>query len=496
MTEAASQPIDLTPEPALEAVAAPGFLRLSMDSVVYSLGSLLGKAFGLLMLPFLARLLTPADFGRADVLFTLGSAAISALLLGLDSAATRLYFDDRPAEGRHRLFASWAILAGIIVVPAALVISLRSDAISAFLFGTDAYARAVSIVGLVLVFGTFHHFTLTLLRAMQRPVAFAIVSGVALSVNAVLSIWLLTTREPAIDLVIAALAVGLAIGTLVGVALLGTSIFVIPSWRDAALLLSLGLPLAPAIAATWFAESANRAILVTTSGPTEVANLAVALRIASIAALAVAGYQLAWQPRAFALGTSPGSRARLGTDASRILISVAALAAIVALFSREAIQLLAGGEYQAALPAVGLSLLGVIAAAAFLVTSLPSAMGKRMKDIGIASVAGVALAVALNIVLAPRFGAPGTAAALAASPLAAALVVRFLGRAADQLLMAWLPVLATVTGLGGIILASTLAPEAISIPVRLGCVVLAIWILLRQEATRDLMRFVRGHFRA
>ena len=66
------------------------------------------------MLPFLTRILGPAEFGRLDVLNALVSAAVLTLLLGLDVAATRLAFDI-DATARGRLFSTWYLINAITV---------------------------------------------------------------------------------------------------------------------------------------------------------------------------------------------------------------------------------------------------------------------------------------------------------------------------------------------------------------------------------------------
>lgn len=445
----------LTPS-TLDGPKAPGFAELSRDSLIYALGSILGKGIGLVMLPILTRLLSPAAYGRVDVLSTLGSAAISGLLLGMDVAALRLFFDARDVAERRRLLATWCAIAAGLVLPFGLLLMVFSKTLSGILFGAESYAPAVAAVGLMTIFGTFHHIALTVLRAAGRPTAFAAVSAGTLLLNAGLAIWLLLAWDEGVTAVIASLATSLFIAAAFGLWLVRDQIWGVPRWGELRSLLRLGLPLAPAVAAAWGGEFANRAILLISAGAGQVAYLAVALRVASVAGLIVLGFQLAWQPHAFAAGSSPAALAKLGADARRILVGAAAAAVILALIAPEVLATAGGRAYLGALPAVGISLVGAVASAMYLVTSLPSSLARRMGDLGAATTVGVAISVLANWLLAPLWGAAGTATALVISPTVAAAMALYLGSKRLVLPIPWGRVLFGVVLLVSVTLIATL----------------------------------------
>jgi O-antigen/teichoic acid export membrane protein len=154
----------------------------------------------------------------------------------------------------------------------------------------------------------------------------------------------------------------------------------------------------------------------------------VALRFASLAGIVVVGFQLAWQPHAFSMGLGADARAEIGRDGRRILVLVSTVVVAVAVVAPEAILLLSGDRYVGAIPIVGFALVLQLATAAVMVASMPSAMAKSMGNIGVASVVGVTVGVASNIILAPVIGGAGTAVSMALGQGTAASVVWFLGR--------------------------------------------------------------------
>src|SRR5256885_5474915 len=93
---------------------------------------------------FRSRLLTPAEFGRLDVLNALISASIVALILGTDVAATRLYFDRGTPHERRQLLSSWYALGVTVISPLAVVLLVGAEPISRALFGTSDLSIAVS----------------------------------------------------------------------------------------------------------------------------------------------------------------------------------------------------------------------------------------------------------------------------------------------------------------------------------------------------------------
>src|SRR5678816_4286643 len=128
-----------------------------------------------------------------------------------------------------------------------------------------------------------------------------------------------------------------------------------------------------------------------------------------------------------ALGTGAASRKRIGIEGRRIVAIVAVLVTGLAGISPELVTVVAGGGYADALPALGLSLVGVVASALFLIASLPSLLTKHMNDVGLAVGFGVTVALVMNLVLARPFGSTGTAASVTAGQLASVALAAALG---------------------------------------------------------------------
>lgn len=394
------------------------FGRLLGESALYAVGSLVGKVVGVLLLPFVARSLEPAQFGRLDVLSTLASSASAIGLLGVDFAATRIY-PDLPAEPRRRLAGSWLALALLTMLPVAAATFVWRRSLSTLLFDTPALGTSVGLLGVVVASTVLQLVGLTLLRSQRRPTPYAWITGGTLAVYGTLVV-AFVTQASTVESVMWAYALSQATGATVALLISLRGRAGRPSRVMTRRLLGLGLPALPAMAALVVGDVLHRTILLGEAGDQQVGYLSVAVRFGSIVLLAVVGFQLAWQPATFAAtGTALRDRLREGEHMLSLLALVALGTAAVA---PEAVELVAGAAYRGATPAVGYMLAAGLLYGAFQVVTMPSALARRPGDISIAAVVGGGVAVVTNLLVASRHGATGTAAAIAIGQAVAVVV--------------------------------------------------------------------------
>jgi O-antigen/teichoic acid export membrane protein len=196
--------------------------------------------------------------------------------------------------------------------------------------------------------------------------------------------------------------------------------------------------------ATWGADFFHRAYLLGAAGATQVAYLSVATRIGSVAMLVVAAAQLAWHPHAYRLGTTADATRRLAAEGRGIVVALVACVGILGVLTPEILLLIGGDAYRDAAATVGIFLVSVLGVGLFTVGSLASAIRHRTADMGVAVIAGVGIAVVMNIVVAGSLGAPGTAAAIAAGQFVTAVVAIRLGRRRLAIPFRWARIVALV----------------------------------------------------
>jgi O-antigen/teichoic acid export membrane protein len=414
-----------------------GFAALSRDSAVFSLGSVAGKAVGVLMVPILTRMLSTEQFGQLDILSALATALISALPLGSDHASIRLYFDYAAGRARERFLSSALAVLSIIVIPACVVMFLVRTRISEWIFGTSSLAAGVGLVAAAVLAGSYQTFGQAVLRMQRRPRLFALIECISLVGYAGLAIALLVLWQQSISAVMTAYLASNAVAAVVAILVIRRALTGAPDSRAVRRLARAALPLAPGLIATWAADFAHRAILLHSTGPSQVAFFSVGVRFGAAGVLLATGYQLAWQPLAFARDSTAESRARLGIEGRRIIATVCTGVCLVALIAPEAVTVLAGRDYRPALGAVGWSLLFAALLALTQIASMPSLLAKAFGDIGLATTAAVITALAGNLLLSRDFGASGSAAAIAAGQAVGTTVVWARGRQRGRIPFDW-----------------------------------------------------------
>ena len=365
----------------------------------------------MLILPIVSRTLTPGPFGRLDVLTTLASALTSVLMLGLDVASTRM-FADLDEFGRRRLFGTWLAIGLVLTAPLGLALAMSGNQVSLLLFDSSRLAVGVGLVGAFIVAATLQLIALTVLRNTARPLAFAVVSGGSLALNAFLVV-LFLHWNPTVQSVLLANVISQAAGAALGLVLTRTHLRGRPNRAIGVRLARLGLPLVPSVAAFWLGELIHRIILLDAAGDAEVGLFGVAVRFASVTIMVVLGFQTAWQPRAFDMIHREGGLAAIAVDGARILAIVALSGAAIAAIAPEAVVWVSGEEFQSAVPAVGWMLSFAVGFGVYQIVTMPSAIDERLGDIGLSSAIGIAAAISMNLMVAGRFGAAGTAGAMA-----------------------------------------------------------------------------------
>ncbi len=476
-------------EPAAEdpARSTPGFRRLTRDSLVYGLGTVSGKAMGLVLLPVLARVLSRDDYGLLDVLWSLGTGIAGILLFGLDAAVVRLYFDESIRD-RASLIATWGVVLAATATSAAIVLLFAAPWISQWAYGPNAGSAAPLALALIVPATLTNYFAVTVLRTTGRPVAYAVVSIATFVLYGGMVIAFALTGRATVATTMGAWGISLAITSALGIAFLRSTLVGRLRRNTANRLVRYGLPLAPVLAVTLASDFIHRAILLSAGGPAEVAQLTVALRFASLEALLITAFQLAWQPRVFAMGTTPFALRRIAVDARRFLVIVATVSLGLALVMPVAVPIVAGEPYRVAVGTVGWCLAATLLAAAYAMAATASAIAKRPGDITRSTVAGIATAVVANLLIAPRFGSIGTGAALVIGQAVAVVLVYLSSRRALALPGPWLN-----TGL--VVVTTSIAPvawtsAALPLWMRVTCIGIAGVALIADSTVRDIVKLV------
>ncbi len=434
--------------------------RLAASGLAYQAASLLAALLALFTLPLYTRFLSEADFGYAETILTLVILASILLRFGLGEAFVRYWHAADGPEARRRLARTTTGFVLVSTTVALVAGILLAGPLSELVLGTrNPTLMAFGVIGI----WTFTNLEVAyaILRVDERRRAYLVAS----SVNVVLTVTLTVTLVVFLD----EGARGYVLGNYAasGVVLLGLWAFAVREHLGlprggAALagLLRFGAPTIPADAAVFLLNVIDRAWLLRAESPDAAGLYSVAIKLATAVIILVRGFQLAWPPLAYSIGSDREAQVLYARVTTAFIAVSALMVAGFALLGRWVVRLLAAPDFFGAHTALPWLALGWALYGLYLV--LVTIAGRA--EVTIRTLPSAALGVVVNVVLLVLLVGPlgivGAALALCASYVAMLALLFVLTRRAFRVPFQWrrlVPIVAisAVLAVGGDLLLPT-----------------------------------------
>jgi O-antigen/teichoic acid export membrane protein len=390
--------------------------RLGGHSIVYGTGLIIQAVLAVLLLPLYTRYLTSSDYGALETVIA-GISLLTVILGGaISDAFFRFYAQQSDTRSRLIVFRTtfWFTMAA---ATAGLLVGLAfGGLIAELLFGGPERADLVR-AGAVGLWAQMNYAQIAaLLRAEERSRQFVIASLANFVVSVCVTVVLVVALGKG--------PLGVVVGTFAGTLVVYLALLVLHREElglefDGSLLWAMhrfGLPLAVSSLAVWAVNFIDRFFLVTISGESETGIYSMAIRIASVAALALAAFQMAWQAFAYSFDSDDEAHAVFSYVLTYVLYLACWLALALGLLAPWLVRLLAPSDpsFWPAERAVALLAFSTAALAGYGVTSTATSRTGRTGFSWAITGAGAAVNVALNLALIPSYGMMGAAAATAA----------------------------------------------------------------------------------
>jgi O-antigen/teichoic acid export membrane protein len=457
--------------------------------LIYGGAYLAGRVVTFLLLPLLATVLIPQDFGAVDLTIALGSFALVSVALEIAQGLARSYPEVHSDHERAR-FAGAALAFGLVAYSlfaafALGAILLFRPALPGRVDGPIILAAGVSWVvatGLLAI-------VQVPLRYGLRPTAYA-VSNVSLAVSSAITVLVLVVGLRAGP---AGLLAGQTLGT--GVAVLVSAWLARPrpilvlDRLAIAEFLRFSIPLVPASLAVVATAWMDRLAIASSLTLADVGQYGVAVRVSAVVGLLVVGFQAAVTPLTYTFHREPATPEALARVA-RLYAGFAVLfLAGLAWIGPELVRVMAGDRYTSAVP-----ILPVVAAVPLLAGFANLAPGlvllRSTRLMALIAIIGAALTTVLNFTLVPRYGILAAAWSSAIGTAAALTLTVTYGQ--KRYRIPWEKVAlaaAAATGIGiGVLTPALQASGAASLPVRTAMflVVVGVIVLARVVQSRDI----------
>jgi O-antigen/teichoic acid export membrane protein len=369
---------------------------LIKDTAVYGLTDFIFRFLNFAIFPILAYVLTVEEFGAYSLLTTFALLMATLFNCGLNRALERFYFEDKGSavvsmglfcEG---LFGLLFILPGLYFCP--------------------NFPFAIALLGCLPT--QLFNLSLNALRLQFLPWHFTLLSLAQNGISLSLSLYFVIALKWGIAGFLSGMAIGYSLVAPVAIFLLYRRVSWVWDWRIAKEMLQFGYPFIFVDVSRWIFTSLDRWILAKFADATEVGLYSMAFKLSTVLIFMISAFSMAWTPHALkAQGQDPNHRQLFSRCFTLWFFGLTCAAMLIHLFGRECLMLLTPSTYWPAaelLPyvATGLALFGTS-----YVTVIGMMITKKTQHLTWVAWVAAGLSITLNLYLAPRFGAVGSAVA-------------------------------------------------------------------------------------
>jgi O-antigen/teichoic acid export membrane protein len=382
-----------------------GYLkRLVTTGAAYQFGDIVAKGLALLTLPLYTRHLDTKAYGAAESLLT--AVILSSILLraGIGEAFIRFYFDDDDQERRMRISRSaTAAVAWTTTLAALLAVAFAGPLSKLLLSFRDPLLLDCAVLGLWAF--TNLEMVYAQLRVDERKRAYVYASGANVAMTVAFTVFLVVFAHQG--------ARGLLLGNFGASAVVVLGLWWVLRRRvslrvriaDLRAMLRFGLPTVPADASVYALQVADRFYLFRVFSQSAAGQYAVAIKLATVVFVAVRGFQYAWPPLAYSIDSDEQAARLYSLVTTYYALATGVVVCGVALLGRWMVRLLAAHEYFSAYRALPWLALGWALYGLYLVFVAIAGRARVTSRNFPAAAAGLAVNVALLLLLVPGSGA-------------------------------------------------------------------------------------------
>jgi O-antigen/teichoic acid export membrane protein len=441
--------------------------KLLKHGSVYSLGNILNKAVGFLLIPFYTHYLTTADYGTLELLDL--SVALIGLLLNMwmNASLVRHYYEYEDSKNRNEVVSTALIATASVAAVVSLFALLWAREISDLILKSPQYFRFIRVIACNLFFTCVNSVSFSYLRARQRSSAIVAMNTLCLVVGLFLNIYLLAVVKTGV--------IGILYSSLTA-NILVTTVLTVITIRQVGLHLDLikfkvlaafGLPLIVTSFSAFELNFADRFFLQHYSNVSTVGVYALGYKFGfMLSFLLIQPFMMIWGARMYEVAKRADAGPVFSKIAGYFTLLMCAVALAMSLVIKNVISLVAAPQFHDAYRVVPLVALSYVFYGLSYYFQSGMYISKKTHYLGLMGAICAAANVGFNFLLIPRFAAMGAACATALSFLLMAVLAYFFSQRAYHIPYALFKILVPLAAAVGAYCLATLIDVA-SIPVSL-----------------------------
>lgn len=386
--------------------------KLASESLIYGLSTVITKFIGIFLVPLYTRIFNPEDYGIISLISTTMSVVFSFVVLALDSAASRWYWDTEEESDRKITLACWIWCQFSVSCIFAIFLFTLADPLGNWITGRNDIGFYIRLNAGILLLSTFSTVAINWLRMQRRPITTMMYTLLTNLVTLGLSVWLVLELKWGLKGVYIASTLGQLFSTFVAIGLLRNWLnpFYL-RWLRLKEMLHYGLPLMPAALSFWIVNLSDRYFVQAYASTREVGLYHIGNSLAAMIALITTAFQLAWEPFAMSIYKQAESKTIFNIAFITYISITAVLSTALSVLTPELIRFFTTNEYAGASSVVSFLSFGYIMAGLYYIASTGATIMKKTQVIGIAILLAAVLNIILNFLLVPSLGKIGAAIA-------------------------------------------------------------------------------------
>jgi O-antigen/teichoic acid export membrane protein len=385
--------------------------KLIKNTSIYTIGNILPKAAGFLLLPIYTAYLTPADYGIVNSLEVLSTILVVLFTLSINRSIPRLYFDYKTEAGKRNFLGTISLSQLIIASIMLLLIFLSKNMVSKIYTSIDFYPY-YAIAILTTFFSIFAYVPKTYLRINERAKEFVSISLVQflLTTGGIL-LFIVYYQQGALGML-----KGKLIGTIIAVPFFAIfTLRIINKTINPKILkesLVFSLPMIPSLFSAWILNLSDRIFIERYFDMHDVGIYSMGYQIAALTLIITGAFFQSYQPLFFKLANSndqEDAKSKLFKYNSGYAIVMIFIVFFITFFSKEMITLFLNEKYYEAYKIVPLIAIAYFISQLGGLLNLSIYQVKKTKQLMYMVLGSAILNIGLNFLLVPRFGAFGAA---------------------------------------------------------------------------------------
>lgn len=400
---------------------------LLKDTVIYGICSAVNKSVWLIMVPVLARIFSPAEYGAMDVSIIFYTIVSTVLVLGLDSSLVRFYYNEEGDEQRKKLVSTIMLFECLVLAAVCVVLAFFSPDISALIFKSHEYDSVSRVSVLIVPFFVLYNLFLQLLRCRFERLKFLALSLGATVMQVALTLYLVVSRKAGVAGVLEAILYTQAAFAVLGFLMTRKCYAPVVSLPILKKTLGFGIPSLGSSLSQTIVYFADRFFLVTIVPLHMVGIYSMGARIASVINMIVMGFLLAWSPFALSIHKQNNAKQIFSKVLTYYLLVCSTIIIAIHLGSRELLHLIAP-SYTGAEGVVGLLSFSYMLVGAYSIVCIGVTITGNSFHIAWPSILGSVINIIGYMVLIPLIGITGAAWSSLIANLAAVVFLFFMNQ--------------------------------------------------------------------